>query len=152
MFVEGGSLERRGADLLDRCTSWGELELGGGANGLIAPNPGKSGGPCVFGDVQRRRLIGCEVPLGAGPDTGPVDPGVGRSVVRYSPRLASVEPCTILEKAVARRARREDCGGYGGGERSAPSRVKVLSLGTNCGVVLNEGELNSYLEFAAAKV
>ncbi len=53
---------------------------------------------------------------------------------------------------MARRARREDCGGYGGGGRSARSREKVLSKSTNCGVVLNEGELNSYMEFVAAKV
>ncbi len=74
--------------------------------------------------------------------------GVGRAVW-YSRRLAAKEATPIVDKAIARRALREEVGCNKGGRRTSLNRKKVQSKSAKCGGVLSEGETNSFMEFVA---
>ncbi len=80
---------------------------------------------------------------------GPV--GSAREV-RFSRRLAAMEATPIVDKAIAIRAMREEGGCNGGRRRTSLNRKKVQSMSTNCGVLLNEGETNSFKEFMSHRV
>ncbi len=79
---------------------------------------------------------------------------VGRPIggdigTRASRRLAAMEAPSILAKAVARKARREDLESDGGMRRALRNRKKIKNKGVLCGVLLDDREANSFLEFVA---
>ncbi len=74
--------------------------------------------------------------------------GDGALANRSSPRLALREPGNVLDTAVARKARLEDCSGPRTVARHRPSRKKIVDLSRKCGVSLGGGEADSLREFA----
>ncbi len=141
----------RRIEVVNRGASWVEIGLGDGIGGLEDANLLHADGPSDFGTEQTHLVLACGISVGGAPATGSGKPRGGRGGVRSSRRLAAQEPSSMLEKAVARKARRDDFGRCGGGGRNNTNREKVLVKTNNCGVVLNQGELNSYMEFAAKK-
>ncbi len=99
----------------------------------ILPAPGPDGG----------RSVGYE-------DTG-VGPDGGGPEIRHSRRLAAKDASSIADKAIARRASREDIGRTEGKRSLLQKRKKVQARSAKCGVLLTEGETNSFLEFVAHK-
>ncbi len=82
--------------------------------------------------------------------------GVGRRKggdcgTRTSSRLVATEAPSMLEKAIARKARREALGGGGGKRSLLLNRKKIKNKGVLCGVLLNEGGANSLHEFVSRK-
>ncbi len=153
LFERAETRERDEEEAPDRA-GWGRLlELGPG-----------SAGPTSGGEEQGLELAG----LGAGgpreqqPGLVPLE-GVfsnvaegGHVVVnsgtRFSRRLAAKDASPILGKAVALKSRREDLEGRVGGRRAYPSRKKTKNRSAKCGVLLDDGEMNSLMEFISHKV
>ncbi len=71
---------------------------------------------------------------------------------RTSRRLATVEAPSILAKAVARKARRENLEGGEGNRRLLRNRKKIKNKSALCGVLLEDGEANSFLTFVSRMV
>ncbi len=68
---------------------------------------------------------------------------------RCSPRLAIKDASSVLDIAVARKARLQDCGSSRARVRSRPSRKMIIGLSRRCGVALGEGEADSLTEFVS---
>ncbi len=71
------------------------------------------------------------------------------TIVRCSPRLALRDASSVLEAAVAMKARLQDCGVAREGPRKPLSRKKLIGLSRRCGVKLCGGEADSLMEFVS---
>ncbi len=78
-----------------------------------------------------------------------VGPGGGGPEIRHSRRFVAKEASSIADKAIARKASREDVGRTVGKRSLYRKCKKVQARSVMCGVVLSEGETNSFLEFVA---
>ncbi len=80
-------------------------------------------------------------------------PRVGPSIVRCSQRLAAKETTSILRKAAAQRARRDELERSDVGRRTRRiSKKKIRDKSAMCGVLLSEGDLSSFVGFGTRTV
>ncbi len=106
------------------------------------------------------QVLAGPAPTGAGVGRGVVEaasaagvgPGGGGLETRHSRRLAAKDAASITDKAIARKASRDDLGRFEGKGSFYLNRKKVQARSGKCGVLLTEGETNSLLEFVAHKV
>ncbi len=124
--------------------SWDNFALVGPANEGSRQTPF---GNCNLGDLES-----------ASADTGRDDSVVRglqvgddecTTLVRCSPRLALKDSSTVLEAAVARKARLQDCGTSRAGPRKRLSHKKLIGISRLCGVKLRGGEADSLMEFVS---
>ncbi len=71
------------------------------------------------------------------------------TLVRCSPLLALRDASSVLDAAVARKARLQDCGVSRAGPRNRLSRKKLIGISRLCGVKLRGGEADSLMEFVS---
>ncbi len=132
-----------------RSTALCETTSGGPADG--GPADATYSPPSLhFGYVGKQVLVGPDPGRGASSVPDLQAEGVAcTSIVRCSPRLASKEASSVLDAAMARKARLLDCGVTREGPRKLPSRNKLIGLSRRCGVLLCGGETDSLMEFVA---
>ncbi len=75
--------------------------------------------------------------------------GAGYQAVRCSPRLALRAASSVLDSAVAWKARLQDCGARRAGARGRMSRRKISELSRKSGVTLCEEVVDSFSEFVS---
>ncbi len=75
--------------------------------------------------------------------------GAGAQAARCSPRLVLKAASGVLETAVARKARLQDCGSRAAGGRRRLGRSRISELSRTCGVTLCEGEVDSFTEYVS---
>ncbi len=128
----------------------GEVVENGAATGaaeLGRPREGRLDYEQQFGDaVEGVTGLDASLAVAVGCPEG------GDSAIRFSRRLVAKEASLILGKAVAVKARRGELEGCGGGQRLYLNRKKIKTRSAKCGVLLDEGETNSFMEFVSRKV
>ncbi len=108
-----------------------------------------AGGETGPGSVTSRASGAANVSGGLASLETPAVEGVGVHAVRCSPRLARRAASGVLEFAVARKARLQDCGARAAGGRRRLGRSRISELSRLCGVTLCEGEVDSFREYAS---
>ncbi len=111
------------------------------------------GDTMASGGMQKiHSSVGVEAELEGGPSVDAISPEDGGNIIRFSRRLACKEPSPFLRKVVALKARRDDVEGYRGGGRPHINRNKIKSRSARCGVFLDEGETDSFIDFVSHNV
>ncbi len=115
-----------------------------GCEAVFGPGDPSSGAATDVGMVLDLLTSQVETAAGGGDRSGLAD----FQPVRCSPRLALREASTVLDSAVARKARLQDCSDLRVEAGMRPSRKRISKLSRKCGVSLCATEADSFLEFA----